>query len=175
MRVRIGAAPCSVALRWRASRKGATSEPHNRPPRFVRSYGYRPRHGPRRRSRRVPLVRDASGAVPLRRPCRRHPHAPRIHFPRLLFRRMLSVRGRGRPMTRAHPANIAWMRSLPAPVMDRVRSILAIPHSGARARALRSTLREGGVTFNAWIPDASAGAETLGHQFGEAFPEGGDE
>jgi hypothetical protein len=69
----------------------------------------------------------------------------------------------------AHPENIAWMRSLPASVVNQVRSILQKPHSSARAKALRDALKAGGVGFNQFVPDASAGAEVLGHQFREAF------
>ena len=74
----------------------------------------------------------------------------------------------------AHPENIAWMRSLPAPVVAKVREILTKPHSGARAKALRDALKSGGVSYNKWIPDASAGAEVLGHQFQEAFAKPSD-
>jgi hypothetical protein len=69
----------------------------------------------------------------------------------------------------AHPENVAWMRSLPASVVNQVRSILQKPHSSARAKQLRDVLKAGGVTFNQWVPDASAGAEVLGHQFRDAF------
>jgi hypothetical protein len=69
----------------------------------------------------------------------------------------------------AHPENIAWMRSLPTSVVNQVRSILQKPHSSARAKALRDALKAGGVGFNQFVPDASAGAEVLGHQFREAF------
>lgn len=74
----------------------------------------------------------------------------------------------------AHPENIAWMRSLPASVVNQVRSILQKPHSSARAKALRDALKAGGVGFNQFVPDASAGAEVLGHQFREAFAKPSD-
>jgi hypothetical protein len=74
----------------------------------------------------------------------------------------------------AHPENIAWMRSLPAPVVAKVREILTKPHSSARAKALRDALKSGGVSYNKWIPDASAGAEVLGSQFQEAFAKPSD-
>jgi hypothetical protein len=74
----------------------------------------------------------------------------------------------------AHPENIAWMRSLPASVVNQVRSILQKPHSSARAKALRDALKAGGVGFNQFVPDASAGAEVLGHQFREAFAKTSD-
>ena len=99
--------------------------------------------------------------------------SPLLRRAKELYQQFRSVVKASRPGAKAkfaaHPENVAWMRALPASVVSQVRSILQKPHSSARAKQLRDVLKAGGVAFNQWVPDASAGAEVLGHQFRDAF------